>query len=232
VKRPVKKAAAKKVAVKKTVAKKPRVASPDPQKPAPSGFLDKAIDVVKWVDSPFKLAVVILLGAFGLTGYLVYQNQEKLINKVINHDTMPTMVSDERIVGAAQALMRDLRAETIIVHEINLSSNARTTRVALSPDGRHAPLEGKKGAFFSGSPARNHAAISMLNGEVLCETFEPSSEAGDWIVSRGVTYACRGSIPPEQGTMVGYLAVGFKGPPRDIVAVRARINQTTRELAR
>ena len=231
-KRPVKKAAAKKVAVKKTVAKKPRVASPDPQKSAPSGFLDKAIDVVKWVDSPFKLAVVILLGAFGLTGYLVYQNQEKLINKVINHDTMPTMVSDERIVGAAQALMRDLRAETIIVHEINLSSNARTTRVALSPDGRHSPLEGKKGAFFSGSPARNHAAVSMLNGEVLCETFEPSSEAGDWIVSRGVTYACRGSIPPEQGTMVGYLAVGFKGPPRDIVAVRARINQTTRELAR
>ena len=65
---PIKKTTAKKAAVKKTVAKKPRVASPDPQKSAPSGFLDKAIDVVKWVDSPFKLAVVILLGAFGLTG--------------------------------------------------------------------------------------------------------------------------------------------------------------------
>jgi len=232
VKRPVKKVAAKKAVAKQAAVKKPRAASSRSRKVAPSGFLDKAIDVVKWVDSPFKLIVVVLLGFFGLAGYLVYQNQEKLINKVINHESMPVMVSDERIVGAAQALMRDLRAETIIVHEINLSSNARTTRVALGPDGRHAPLEGKKGAFFSGSPARNHAAVSMLNGEVLCETFEPSSEAGDWIVSKGVTYACRGSIPPEQGTMVGYLAVGFKGPPRDIVAVRARINQTTRELAR
>jgi hypothetical protein len=135
-------------------------------------------------------------------------------------------------VAASQAIIRDLRAETVIVHEINLSSNARITRVALSVDGRHAPLEGKKGAFFSGSPARNHAAVAMLNGEVLCETFEASSDVGDWIISKGVTYACRGSIPPEQGSMVGYLAVGFKSLPRDITAVKARINQATRELAK
>lgn len=221
--KPAKKAPAKKRPNPKTRAKPSKVNG---------SFLDKAIDVIKWVDNPFKLVVVILLGIFGLAGYLVYQNQDKLINKVISHEAMPIMVPDEKIVAASQALMRDLRAETVIVHEINLSNNARITRVALSVDGRHAPLEGKKGAFFSGSPARNHAAVSMLNGEVLCETFEPSSEAGDWIVTKGVTYACRGSIPPEQGSMVGYLAIGFKSPPRDITAVKARINQATRELAK
>jgi len=225
-KKPAKKAPAKK-AVKRS---NPRT-SAKPNK-ANGSFLDKAIDVIKWVDNPFKLMVVILLGFFGLAGYLVYQNQDKLINKVISHEAMPIMVPDEKIVAASQALIRDLRAETVIVHEINLSSNARITRVALSVDGRHAPLEGKKGAFFSGSPARNHAAIAMLNGEVLCETFEASSDVGDWIITKGVTYACRGSIPPEQGSMVGYLAIGFKSPPRDIIAVKARINQTTRELAK
>jgi hypothetical protein len=220
------KKAAKKAAPKK--ATRTRKVSPKQQAAA----LDKAIDIIKWVDSPFKLVVVILLGFFGLAGFLVYQNQDKLINKVMSHEAMPMMVSDDKIVTASQALMKDLRAETIIVHEVNLSSNARITRVALSVDGRHAPLEGKKGAFFSGSPARNHAAISMLNGEVLCETFEASSDVGDWIISKGVTYACRGSIPPEQGSMVGYLAVGFKSPPRDITAVKTRINQTTREMAK
>jgi hypothetical protein len=201
-------------------------------KKAHTAALDKAVDLIKWVDSPFKLIVVILLGTFGLAGYLVFQNQDKLINKVISHETMPIMVADDKIVAASQVLLRDLRAETIVVHEVNLSSNARVTRVALSADGRFAPLEGKKGAFFSGSPARNNAAVSMLNGEVLCETFEASSDVGDWIVGKGVTYACRGSIPPEQGSMVGYLAVGFKSVPRDITAVKSRINQTTRELAR
>jgi hypothetical protein len=219
---------AKKIPAKKRVIPKPRA---KPSK-VNGSFLDKAIDVIKWVDNPFKLVVVILLGFFGLAGFLVYQNQDKLINKVMNQETMPIMVLDDKIVTASQALMKDLRAETIIVHEVNLSSNARVTRVALGTEGRYPPLEGKKGAFFSGSPARNHAAIAMLNGEVLCETFEASSDVGDWIISKGVTYACRGSIPPEQGSMVGYLAVGFKSPPRDITAVKARINQATRELAK
>lgn len=197
-----------------------------------SALIDKAIDLIKWVDNPFKLLVLILLGVFGLSGWIAYENRDKIANKVFVGEAMPVMVPNDMIVSVSQALIKDLRAEAVIVHEINLSSNARITRVAISTDGRYAPLEGKKGAFFSGSPARNHAAVSMLNGEVLCETFEASSDAGDWFVSKGITYACRGSIPPEQGSMVGYLSIGFKGPPRDVTAVKARINQATKELAK
>jgi hypothetical protein len=224
VKKPAKKAVKK--AVKKTAHPAPKAMKSN------AALVDKAIDLIKWVDSPFKLLAVILLGVFGLSGWLVYENKDKIANKVLVSEAMPVMVGDDKIVSVSQALIRDLRAETVIVHEINLSSNARTTRVALSAEGRYAPLEGKKGAFFSGSPARNHAAVSMLNGEVLCETFEASSDVGDWIISKGVTYACRGSIPPEQGSMVGYLSVGFKGPQRDVTAVKARINQATKELAK
>jgi len=203
-----------------------------PSRKSGGSVLDRAIDIIKWVDSPFKLFVVVLLGILGLSGWIVYQNQDKLVTRFVMSEHMPILVTDERIVGLSTNLMRDLRAEAVLVHEINLSSNARITRVALSHEGRHAPLEGKKGAFFSGSPARNHAAVSMLNGEVLCETFEASSEAGEWFVSKGIIFACRGSIPPEQGSMVGYLSIGFKSVPKDITATKARINQTTRELAR
>ena len=226
-----KKAPAKKSAAKKKVTRR-RVTKPIPVEAKPSSHTDKVMDLIKWVDSPFKLAVIVTLGVLSFAGYLVYQNQEKLLGRVLNVEHTVSLVSDDRIIGLSQALMRDVRAETIIVHEINLSSNARVTRVALSSEGRNTSLEGKKGAFFSGSPARNHAAVSMLNGEVLCETFEPSSEAGDWLISKGVTYACRGSVPPEQGSMVGYISVGFKSVPRDLVAIKARINQTTKDLAR
>ena len=225
-KKPAKKTPAKKAAKKAVHHAVPKTVKSN------NALLDKAIDLIKWVDSPFKLLAVILLGIFGLSGWLVYENKDKIANKVLVSEAMPVMVGDDKIVSVSQALIRDLRAETVIVHEINLSNNARTTRVALSAEGRFAPLEGKKGAFFSGSPARNHAAVSMLNGEVLCETFEASSDVGDWIISKGVTYACRGSIPPEQGSMVGYLSIGFKGPQRDVTAVKARINQATKELAK
>jgi hypothetical protein len=213
---------------KKAVKKKPSVRTPPKRQ---SSALDKAIDIVKWVDTPFKLLSVIMLGVFGLTGYVVYENQAKVMDKLISHNAMPVVVSDDKIVSLSQALMRDIGAETVIVHEINLATNARVTRVVLSKEGRYASLEGSKGAFFSGNPARNHAAVSMLNGEVMCEDFEASSGVGDWVISRGVTYSCRGSIPPEAGNMVGYIAVGFKGLPRDVVAAKARINQAAKSMA-
>jgi hypothetical protein len=206
-------------------------APPAPPKPA-SGPLDKALDLVKWIDSPFKLATVILLGVLGLGGYIVYQQQDKLIGSLTARETMPELLADERLSSLSRELLRDLRAETVIIHQIDLAKNARITRIAQSADGRFAPLEGQKGAFFSGSTARNRAAVAMLNGEVLCEGFQASSDVGDWITARGVVYACRGSIPPEPGHMAGYISVGFKQEPRDIVAVKARINQTAREMAR
>jgi len=206
-------------------------APPAPPKPA-GGPLDKALDLVKWIDSPFKLATVILLGVLGLGGYIVYQQQDKLIGSLTSREVMPELLADERLSSLSRELLRDLRAETVIIHQIDLAKNARITRIAQSADGRFAPLEGQKGAFFSGSTARNRAAVAMLNGEVLCEGFQASSDVGDWITARGVVYACRGSIPPEPGHMAGYISVGFKQEPRDIVAVKARINQTAREMAR
>lgn len=228
---------------KKTVRKKPtsRTKAKTEQKPlevvvvpkTPGTILDKAVDMVKWVDSPFKLITVILLGIIGLIGYITYQNQDKIVTSLTSHgDKMAVMLEDEKLSSLTRELLRDLGAETVIVHQVDLAQNARFTRIAQSLDGRFLPLENKKGAFFSSSPERNRAAVSMLNGEVLCEPFKPSSDAGDWLVSRGVTFACRGSIPPESGHMIGYIAVGFKQEPRDVVAVKARINQTSRAMTR
>ena len=233
---PVKKTVAKKPLAKKPAARrKPIAKTPEvvvaPPKP-PGGPIDKALDLVKWIDSPFKLATVIGLGVFGLAGYIIYEQQDKLVGSMLSRDTMPVLMDDQHIAGAGGLLLRDLRAEAVMIHSVDLGKNARTTKVVLSSDGRYLPLEGRKGAFFSGSPARNRAAIAMLNGELACEPFEASSDLGDWLLSRNVTYLCRGSAPPDAGHMVGYVAVAFKQPPRDIIAVKARINQTAREIAK
>jgi hypothetical protein len=230
-KKPVRRAAVKKTAASPPVAAKPSAPEPAPSKP-PGGPLDKALDLVKWIDSPFKLATVVLLGVLTLVGYIVYQQQDRIVGTLTHRETMPELLADERLSSLGRDLLRDLRAETVIIHQVDLAKNARITRIAQSADGRFSPLEGKKGAFFSGSPARNRAAVAMLNGEVLCEKFEASSDAGDWLISRGVTYACRGSVPPEAGHMVGYISVGFKTEPRDISSVKSRINQTSSEMAR
>lgn len=232
-KKPVKRSPRKTEEIRTRIVKiKAEIDNPAPPPKPPGGPLDKVLDLVKWVDSPFKLLTIIILGVLGLIGYIVYSQQDKLVSSLTHRETMPELLADERLSSLSRDLLRDLRAETILIHQIDLAKNARITRIAQSADGRFTPLEGKKGAFFSGSPARNRAAVAMLNGEVMCEGFTPSSDAGDWLVSRGVVFACRGSIPPEPGSMAGYISVGFKQEPRDIIAVKARINQTAREMAR
>jgi hypothetical protein len=198
---------------------------------AASGWMDKVVDLVKWVDSPFKLATVVILGLVALGGYITYKQQDLIIGNLTSKDKMQILLEDEKLSSLSRDLLRDAGAETVVIHQVDLPQNLRLTRIAQSPDGRFAPLEGTKGSFFSSSPERNKASVSMLNGEILCEPFAATSSVGDWIISRGVTYTCRGSIPPEVGHMIGYIAVGFKKEPRDLVSVKALINQTAYKMA-
>jgi len=198
---------------------------------AASGWMDKVVDLVKWVDSPFKLATVVILGLVALGGYITYKQQDLIIGNLTSKDKMQILLEDEKLSSLSRDLLRDAGAETVVIHQVDLPQNLRLTRIAQSPDGRFAPLERTKGSFFSSSPERNKASVSMLNGEILCEPFVATSSVGDWIISRGVTYTCRGSIPPEVGHMIGYIAVGFKKEPRDLVSVKALINQTAYKMA-
>ena len=197
---------------------------------APSGWMDKVTDLVKWVDSPFKLFTIIIMGITGLLGYIAFEQQELIIENITSKDKMKTLLADEKLSSLSRDLLRDSGADIVLVHHINLPQNISTIRIAQSHDGRFTPLEGKKGAIFSDAPERNKAAISMLNGEILCQPFKVTSHGGDWAVSRGVTYTCSGSIPPDVGHMIGYIAIGFKKELRDISSVKSLINQTARAM--
>jgi hypothetical protein len=223
-KKVIKKPTVRKATPKTKVADKPIEVIVVPK--APSGWMDKAFDLVKWVDTPFKLVTVIILGLSGLGGYVAYKQQDLIIGNLTTKEKVSKqLVEDDKLSSLSRDLLRDSGGETVIIHQIDLPQNLRLTRIAQSLDGRYAPLEGVRGSFFSSAAARNRASTSILNGEILCEPFEATSAVGDWIMSRGVTYTCRGSIPPEAGNMIGYIAVGFKKEPRDIVSTKSVINQ-------
>jgi hypothetical protein len=132
----------------------------------------------------------------------------------------------------AKSLMKDVDAVTVVVNSTNLATNSRTTILALSKDGREESLEGANSSLFASSPERNKAVVAMLSGEVFCEEFVPSSKVGEWQVKHNVKYVCRGSIPPEMGKFAGYTAVGFIEAPKDLIAVKTRINFTNTQMAK
>ena len=227
------KAPAKVAPVKRRIPKPKAVAAPKPQPTkTPADTLGKIIGLIEWVDSPFKLLTVILLSFLAFAGYFAWDSRQVILQAIQNQDHMPQLVKQDDLVEPAKSLLKDVDGLVVLVHKANLATNSRTTVLAMNADGsREKKLEGTVTSLFNASSDRNAAMVAMLNNEVLCEEFNPSSKVGEWGVKQGVKYMCRGSIPPDLGKFAGYIAVGFASKPEDISALKTRINLASTDMS-
>jgi hypothetical protein len=194
--------------------------------------VDKIIGLIEWVDNPFKLFTVILLSFLFFAGYFAWDSRQVILHAITTQDKMPQLAKQEDLLPPAQSLMKDVDGLILLIHKANLASNSRTTVLALNADGtREKKIEGTVTSLFNASADRNSAMVAMLNGEVLCEEFNPSSKVGEWGVKQGVKFMCRGSIPPDMGKFAGYVAIGFKEKIEDIAALKTRINLAATDMA-
>ena len=208
-----------------------KVEAPKVEAPKSTDMVGRITDLIKWVDSPFKLFTVILLSFLAFAGYFAWDSRQVILHAIQSQDKMPQIAKQEALVPAAQSLMKDLDAVIVVVNKANLVTNSRTTVLAIGPNGREKTIEGSVTSLFNASVERNQAVVAMLNGEVMCEKFDGSSKVGEWGAKNGVTFMCRGSIPPEVGKFAGYIAVGFKDKPEDITAVKTRINLASTDMS-
>ena len=229
------KAPAKVAAVKRSTPKpKPKLEpAPEPKlEPKNQTNVDKIIGLIEWVDNPFKLFTVILLSFLFFAGYFAWDSRQVILQAITTQDKMPQLAKQEDLLPPAQSLLKDVDGVVLLIHKANLSTNSRTTVLALNGDGtREKKIEGTVTSLFNASADRNSAMVAMLNGEVLCEEFNPSSKVGEWGVKQGVKFMCRGSIPPDMGKFAGYVAIGFKEKIEDIAALKTRINLAATDMA-
>ena len=226
------KAPAKVAPVKRRIPKPKTEAAPKPPAKTSADTLGKIIGLIEWVDSPFKLLTVILLSFMAFAGYFAWDSRQVILQAIQNQDHMPQLVKQDDLVEPAKSLMKDVDGLVVLVHKANLTTNSRTTVLAMNADGsREKKLEGTVTSLFNASADRNAAMVAMLNNEVLCEEFNPSSKVGEWGVKQGVKFMCRGSIPPDPGKFAGYIAVGFASKPEDISALKTRINLASTDMS-
>jgi hypothetical protein len=229
------KAPAKVAPVKRRIPK-PKVEIPavkqKQSEPVKTDAIGRITDLIKWVDSPFKLLTVILLSFLAFAGYFAWDSRQVILQAIQNQDHMPQLVKQDDLVDPAKSLLKDVDGLIVLVHKANLATNSRTTVLALNADGsREKKIEGTITSLFNASSDRNAAMVAMLNNEVLCEEFNPSSKVGEWGSKQGVKFMCRGSIPPDPGKFAGYIAVGFKDKPEDISALKTRINLASTDMS-
>jgi hypothetical protein len=194
-------------------------------------MVDKAIDLIKWVDTPFKLFEVILLASVFFFGYFAWDIRTVILDAITQSSKVSNLKEVNHLVPVVDSLQKDLEATTVIVHKASLNVNTRKTMIAFGPKGRDNSLDGLNSSLFSKDQSRNAGIIGMLNGEIVCDKISVLDKSAEWEFKQGVTFVCRGGIPPEIGDFDGYVAVGWRKEPSDIAVIKTRINLASSEMS-
>lgn len=179
----------------------------------PETIVDK---VLTYVDSPFKLFAVILMGVIAFFGYFVWQNQEFMRDAYKESKKLPE-INTSRVDDAASMIFKKTGATVVAVFKVNPLFNSRVLYRAYTKDGRDKSVEDIDVGLFSQNSSNNADVIKLMTNDIPCSEYRyAQSEVGLWYLDKGVTYTCRISVPPDSHRFVGQITVGWAEPPTAI----------------
>jgi hypothetical protein len=183
----------------------------------PETVLDK---VLSYVDSPFKLFAVLIMGVVAFAGYFLWQNQTFMLDAYKESKKLPE-INAGRADDVGSLLMKKTGATVVAVFKVNPLFNSRTLYRAYTKDGRDKSIEDIDVGLFSQNASNNADVVKLMTNEIPCGEYRyAQSEVGLWYLEKGVAYTCRVSVPPDSYRFVGQITVGWAEPPQDIQQVK------------
>jgi hypothetical protein len=193
---------------------------------------DTVMGVLSYIDSPFKLFVVLLLGVLGYAGYFVYDNKNFLLNVYEKSSAQPKIQS-ARFDQVIELLMKDPNVLVVSLMSVDPIFNKRVILRVENRDGKRAKqLEGTNIGLFTTSSSNNADVVELMAGNIPCGFYNtPRSEAGIYYLEQGATFGCRTSVPPDYTSFIGQITVMYKDAPLDLDKSRAMLTIAARMLS-
>jgi hypothetical protein len=179
--------------------------------------LDK---VLSYVDSPFKLFAILVMGIVAFAGYFLWQNQTFVMDAYKESKKLPE-INAPRADEVSAMLFKKTGASVVAIFKINPLFGSRVVYKAYTKDGRDKSVEDIDVGLFSQNAANNSDIIKLMTNEIPCSEYRyAQSEVGIWYLDKGVTFTCRVSVPPDNHRLVGQITVGWAEQPQDIQQVK------------
>jgi hypothetical protein len=193
---------------------------------------DGVMAVLEYVNSPFRLFVVILLGLLGYSAYFVYDNKTFLLGVYEKSNALPKL-NASKFDDAIALLMKDPNVVSVAIMSVDTIFNKRVIVRAENRDGKRAKnLEGENIGLFTSNHTNNADVVDLMAGQIPCGFYSsPQSEAGIWYIEQGATFGCRTSVPPDYTSFIGQITVMYKDAPLDLEKSRAILTIAARMLA-
>jgi hypothetical protein len=179
--------------------------------------LDK---VLGYVDSPFKLFAILLMGVVAFAGYFLWQNQTFMLDAYKESKKLPE-INASRADEVSAMLFKQTGAAVVAIFKVNPLFNSRVLYKAYTKDGRDKSIEDIDVGLFSQNSANNNDVVKLMTNDIPCSEYRyAQSEVGLWYIEKGVTFTCRISVPPDSHRFVGQITVGWAQPPENLEQTR------------
>jgi len=183
------------------------------EKLSPNSTLDK---VLGYVDSPFKLFAILIMGVMAFAGYFLWQNQTFMLDAYKESKKLPE-INASRSDEASALLFKHTGATVVAIFKVNPLFNSRVLYKAYTKDGRDKSIEDIDVGLFTHNASNNADVVKLMTNEIPCSEYRyAQSEVGLWYIEKGVTFTCRVSVPPDSPRFVGQVTVGWTQPPEDL----------------
>jgi hypothetical protein len=179
--------------------------------------LDK---VLGYVDSPFKLFAILIMGVVAFSGYFLWQNQEFMFDAYKESKKLPE-INTSRADDASSMLFKKTGATVVAIFKVNPLFGSRVLYRAYTKDGRDKSVEDIDVGLFSQNASNNADIIKLMTNEIPCGEYRyAQSEVGLWYIEKGVGFTCRVSVPPDSHRFVGQITVGWTQQPENLEQVK------------
>lgn len=169
--------------------------------------------VLSYVDSPFKLGAIVVMGVLAFAGYFIYSNQAFFLSAYEKKQSLPVMDSS-KFDDTAKMLMKKTGANLVVIFEVDMILNQRRVVRMFDKDGRIKQWDGVTTPLFSNNDANNKDAIALMAGQTPCHEYTvPRSIISMYYMDRGVKTACRVSVPSTPNAFIGQITLGFAEKP-------------------
>lgn len=197
------------------------------------GIKDFVLSVLSYIDSPFKLLVVVLLGVLIYAGHFVHENSNFLMAAYQKKHDMPKL-NESKFDDISAVVMKEIGADVVAIFSVDPILNKRVLmRVYSREGGREKKLDGTDVGLFTGNEQNNAEVIELMAGRIPCSDYtRPRSEVGLWYSSIGIRYTCRVSVPPDINQFIGQITVGWKEKPHDIDFVKDVLTVASTAIAK
>jgi hypothetical protein len=189
-----------------------------PAGPPVGGLAGQVLAALLNVQDWKRATLLVVLGAAALGGVIVYQARDRVIAGVTAFFQGPPepelSLTDAQAIADELLTLPDVTMAT--VWAVNVERNVRTL-VVFAADAERRGLTPPRllDRLRRGYPLLrlqdgvNVPFIHVLNGELWCGAPRPTLEEAHFYESTHLYFLCLQGVPPETGSLVGLIVVGF-----------------------